>query len=110
MIPYFYQARIESDLVMHIVANASNFDLAMRTSVEAFGGKVLMCALIASSSEPAGFLEFPDDTSARAWNIFYLSQDGVTSSTIQRLHTTESLQIVSEQLNACSTSARAHRA
>jgi hypothetical protein len=70
MIPYFYQARFTAGLIMHVIENASSFEDAMRASVEVFGGKVIKCALIASSSEPAGFLEFPDDVSARAWNVF----------------------------------------
>lgn len=109
MIPYFYQARLSSELITHIVDNASSFEKAMRTSVEAFGGQVIKCALIASSSEPAGFLEFPDETSARAWSVFYLSQEGVISSSLHRLHTDESLQMVCQKLKVCSDAARSHR-
>jgi hypothetical protein len=86
MKPYFYHGSITSASRAAIVTNAPQFLSTMRASVEAFGGNLIRCHLLASTStDPIGFLEFPNDIAARSWNAFYASQEGVLSSTIKRL-------------------------
>jgi|tagenome__1003787_1003787.scaffolds.fasta_scaffold17101914_1 hypothetical protein len=86
MKPYFYHGSINSALRARIASNEPQFQATMRAGVEAFGGNLIRCHLLASTSgDPIGFLEFPEDIAARSWNAFYASQEGVLSSTIKRL-------------------------
>jgi hypothetical protein len=109
MTPYFYKARIGSTLLAHIVENAASFQSTMRKSVEAFGGKLIQCHLLAHSGEPIGFLEFPDDIAARSWNAFYASQDGVLSSKIKRLLDEGDLAEMRRRVERNKPAAVAHR-
>jgi hypothetical protein len=109
MKPYFYRGTISPALFAHIAANAGKFDAAMRVSVEAFGGKLLRCHLSAESSDPIGFLMFPDDCSARAWSAFYASQDGVLSSKINRLLDEQDLGKMHRLIKDNKSAATGHR-
>jgi hypothetical protein len=81
----------------------------MAAGVEGFGGRVLRCALFARSGDPAGFLDFPDDLSARAWNIFYASQEGVLTSQIDRMLDNDDLDATAAKVELCRSAAEAHR-
>lgn len=109
MILYHYKGEVSSDLLMHIVENAPRFEEVMRSSVEAFGGKVIKCGVLASSGEPIGFLEFPDETSARAWKTYYYAQEGVQKCTLQRLHDINNLAAIKGKIASCSEAASVHR-
>jgi hypothetical protein len=110
MKPYFYRGSITSALRAHIASNAPQFQSTMRASVEAFGGNLIRCHLLANtSSDPIGFLEFPNDISARSWNAFYASQEGVLSSTIKRLLDESDLAEMHRLIEQNSAAAVAHR-
>ncbi|MDX0587081.1 hypothetical protein GOD01_30245 [Sinorhizobium medicae] len=110
MKPFFYHGRISSQLLHHVIENSENFELTMRRSVEAFGGSLVNCFFKASSGgEPAGFLLFPNDLSARAWNIFYGSQNGVLESHIERLLDSDDLKALGSQISASKDESTGHR-
>ena len=109
MIPYFYRSRIDSDLLMHILVYAKDFDASMRSSGEAFCGMLVKCAILASSSEPIAFVEFPDDESAMAWKTFYYAQTGVQHCTLERQHTEKSLGDLKLKSDTSSEEAQKHR-
>lgn len=106
---FFYQAKFSSQLLGHVLVNAIDFDNRMRTSVEAFGGKLTNCFLLAESTEPIGFVEFEEDVQARAWAAFYGTQDGVISSTIRRLLSTSDLTEMHRLIEKSEAAAKAHR-
>lgn len=109
MKPYFYRAVFDRSLVDHMIRAGGNLEQTMRASVEAFGGKVVRCHLGAASVDPIGFLEFPEDIAARAWNAFYKMQPGVSDSRIERLLDEEDLQALAKQVQAAAPRAKAHR-
>lgn len=82
---YFYKATISPEHRSHILSLGPRFQEIMAAGIEGFGGRLVRCALFAESGDPAGFLEFPDDVSARAWNAFNATQDGVLMSQINRM-------------------------
>lgn len=109
MKPYFYKATISNVLLQHIASNASYFGSTMASSVNAFGGKLIRCHVMASSGDPIGFLEFPDDLAARAWNAFYGSQEGVLTSRISRLLDETDLGEMHGRVSLNKAAAMAHR-
>ncbi len=109
MKPYFYKGRFSSELVEHVIHNAKDFQNTMRISVEAFGGRLVRCHVMASGIDPIGFVDFPSDIQARAWNAFYLSQNGVLSSTIERLLDESDLEELGVLVNKNKSNASVHR-
>lgn len=109
MKPYFYQGHFTPPWRSHALSNAAKFQSTMRVSIEAFGGKLVRCHMLAGSVDPIGFIDFPDDLSARAWNAFYASQQGVESSTIARLLDDDDLVAVGSMVKKTAAKAAAHR-
>ncbi len=109
MKPYLYHGRLSPALRRHVLEHAREFQKTMRLSVEAFGGRLVRCHLSAAGSDPIGFLDFPDDLSARAWNTFYGGQDGVRASRIQRLLDDDDLGRMRSMLGDCAKAATGHR-
>ncbi|GAB4387362.1 hypothetical protein [Albidovulum sp.] len=81
----------------------------MKQSVSAFGGELVKCFLTAGSGDPIGFLVFDSDTRARAWSIYYGSQDGVAGSRISRLLETGEICEVNAIIEKSRQDAEAHR-
>jgi hypothetical protein len=106
---YLYKGKLTSEARNHILENAEKFDEIMKQSVVAFGGELVKCFWMAHSSEPAGFLIFGDDMSARSWSTYYASQSGVLSSDIRRLLVTEDLCEMRSAIQTCKEQAEAHR-
>ncbi|MDR4467863.1 MAG: hypothetical protein MRJ68_06115 [Nitrospira sp.] len=106
---YFYRGTFAPELKTHILENARNFEAIMRGSIEAFGGKLDVCFLSATSAEPIGFVEFKNDLDARSWNLFYGSQHGVTTSDLESLIDYGELQKIAKRVNQCSEKATQHR-
>jgi len=106
---YFYRATFDRGIVEHIVKSGGGLEQTMRVSVEAFGGKVVRCHLTAASTDPIGFLEFPEDIAARSWNAFYSAQDGVSESRIERLLDEADIGELADRVRKNSARAVAHR-
>ncbi len=81
----------------------------MRGSIEAFGGQLDKCFLSAAGGDPIGFVEFKNDLDARGWNLFYGSQNGVTSSNLESLIDYQELKKISKRVRQCSEKATQHR-
>jgi hypothetical protein len=84
-ISFFYRGKCTDALIKYILRDPLAFSRDMKKSVEAFGGEVLNCQIDATSIDPIGFLRFPTDVAARAWNIHYGSRKDVAESHIYRL-------------------------
>ena len=106
---YLYRATFSSSVLDHIIRVGGGLEPAMRVSVEAFGGQVVRCHLRASSVDPIGFLMFPDDISARAWNAFYKMQPGVSASVIERMLDEGDLASLARIVTEAGASATSHR-
>lgn len=106
---YFYRGRIDSALRVQRAGNGRQFQEVMRSSVQAFGGVLIRCHLEADCGDPAGFLEFPDDVSARAWSTFYATQEGVLSSRINRMLDEDDLTVISSKITGGSKRTEGHR-
>ncbi len=97
MKPYFYRARCTAVFIDYLLRNPAKFQVDMRASVEAFGGVVLNCKIVANSGgDPIGFLMFPSDIAARSWNTNYLRRKGIQESNIFRLLDDDDLQEMKE--------------
>ncbi len=106
---YLYQAKLSSKAREHILHNSTKFDEVMKQSVAAFGGELVKCFLTAAGGDPIGFLIFEDDIRARAWSLYYGTQDGVQSSNIQRLLETDELNEIHGIVHKSRDRAEAHR-
>ncbi len=109
MKPYLYRATFDRSLIEHIVKTGGRLDDTMRVSIEAFGGRLVRCHLIAASIDPIGFVEFPEDIAARSWNAFYATQPGVTHSTIERMLDEADVAELAHRVRGSSAAATAHR-
>ena len=107
---YFYEGVFSPHLVRHVLQHPAKFDATMRSSIEAFGGRLLRCHLRAISNDPIGFVQFDEDVKAFAWNTFYAEQEGVSSSRIERVLDEADLATVAGNVDKCATAALAHRA
>ncbi len=106
---YLYRGKLSSDARSHILRNAEKFDAVMKQSVSAFGGELVKCFLDAAGGDPIGFLIFDSDTRARAWSIYYGSQDGVLGSDITRLLETDEICEIGTIIGKSREKAEAHR-
>lgn len=106
---YFYRGRYSAELQSHVLANAREFQATMKSSVEAFSGRVERCLLTVGSVDPIGFVEFPDDATAAAWATFYRQQKGVLLSEIEPLLSDDDLAQVAKLIEGCGPKAVAHR-
>jgi hypothetical protein len=110
MKPYFYTAEITAELLRHILLNGAGFQAVMQASVAAFGGRLVRCHLTAAGGEPIGFLEFPSDIEARAWNAYYLCQEGVRRSSIKKMLDEDDLSEINSLLMLHAPKGIIHRA
>ncbi|MBD2028130.1 hypothetical protein [Leptolyngbya sp. FACHB-711] len=73
---YFYRGRYTPSAWRNLIAEPKDIGELLRVSIESFGGHVIGCFIL-RSTEPIGFIEFPDDISANAWCLSLASQDGI---------------------------------
>jgi hypothetical protein len=87
---YFYRGRYASSIWQKLISDPKDIGEILRVSIESFGGKVIGCFVL-NSTEPIGFVDFPDDLSANAWCLNLSSQDGVDFAEVMSVVSTYEL-------------------
>jgi hypothetical protein len=85
---YLYEGTYSGEGWVRLIADPKDMTEVMRPGVEHFGGRIVAC-MMSISAEPIGFVEFPDDTSAAAWCMSLLVQQGVKTVRMVQLITSQ---------------------
>ena len=100
---FFYQGRLTPGTWTRLAAESADVSEYLRPSIERFGGRVMACFVLSSKwgGEPAGFLEFPDLTTALAWSTHLVTEGVATKAKITpALTAAESVDLVKKLATA----------